>query len=177
MKRYQFEIHSDLSVLTCLDRLRGAEEFNNQLLANVSDLNSKPFRIRLSDNHIELWRIYIDGFRDDFKPHLVADLIEDQNGTMIKGYFDINGFVKIFIYIILFFAILICGLCILLFVANLMSNIHNFNGEPVLELFIPFLLIPTIMMVARWVDKFYYGLKKKELVTFLMKTLQIRQEQ
>jgi hypothetical protein len=97
-------LRTDLSPEECLRRLGEATDVAQWGFSLSGYRGSKPVLAKFDGNRFKLWkRIY---YRNDFRPYFYGTLVPQDRSSRIQGYFDVDRWVKIFMWVWLGFVIL-----------------------------------------------------------------------
>jgi hypothetical protein len=98
-------LRTDLSAEECLRRLGEATDQGKRTIFSLSGYKgSKPVLATFDGNRFKLWkRIY---YRNDFRPYFYGTLVPQDRGCRIEGYFDVDRWMKFFVWFWLAFVVL-----------------------------------------------------------------------
>jgi hypothetical protein len=90
-------LRTELSAEECLRRLGEATDVGKRTIFSFSGYRgSKPVLARFDGDRFKLWkRIY---YRNDFRPYFYGTLVPQERGCRIEGYFDVDRWIKIFMW-------------------------------------------------------------------------------
>jgi hypothetical protein len=98
-------LRTNLSAEECLRRLGEAADVGKRAIFALSGYKgSKPVLATFDGNRFKLWkRIY---YRNDFRPYFYGMLVPQDRGCRIEGYFDVDRWMKLFMWFWLAFVVL-----------------------------------------------------------------------
>jgi hypothetical protein len=142
-------LRTDLSPEECLRRLGEATDVGERTIFSFTGYRgSKPVLAKFDGNRFKLWkRIY---YRNDFRPYFYGTLVPQERGSRIEGYFDVDRWVKIFMWVWLTFVIISS------IPAFLMSVSHPIRGGDWIGIIVPMGLILFgifLPQFGRWIGR------------------------
>src|ERR1041385_6445813 len=99
MKTHPFVLESPLSLQECIHRLQSSISPQGMSFFAVWDSGNKEFHGTIDENSIELRKRKSWFWKNDFAPHLFAQLHPTPSGTRIEGHFSISSKVAMFMTI------------------------------------------------------------------------------
>ena len=143
-------LRTNFEVQECLRRLEEAADRGQWNPFSLSGYRgSKPLLAKIDGQEIKVWkRIY---YRNDFRPYFYGTLISEADGTRIEGYFGLDQWVRIFMWIWMGFVALSCIPMLTLFVRE--GGLHS--KDAALDLVPLYMLAFGVLLpkVGRWIGR------------------------
>jgi len=143
-------LRTDLSAEECLRRLGEATDPGKRSIFGLSGYKgSKPVLATFEGNQFKLWkRIY---YRNDFRPYFYGTLVPQDRGCRIEGYFDVDRWMKSFLWFWL-------ALVVLMSIppAFIAAMFQPIRGNAWIDAIVPFGLILFGMLLpkfGRWIAR------------------------
>lgn len=172
MKRHPFVLQSPLAQEEAIRRLRAAIQESGMGMFRVGDWGSAQFYGEIDDNKIELRKRRSFFFRNDFAPHLFAELIPIAGGTKIEGHFDVSSWVSGFMKVWMVFVAVVGGIVFVSCLTDILSG-HRFDergGDAMVGIIVPPAMLLFGLLLTR-IGYYFSFWQENELLEFLKATL------
>ncbi len=136
--RTKIRLRTEITISDCETRLAGSIGFNT-VGPVLGSINGDKF-------HLYVVR---KDFRNSFSPHFYGKLVARPSGTIIKGYFAMHFFVKIFLSIWFTGVIAVGGRITVLFIKSLLTG-RPIIGATYLDLIYPAALFLCGLLIVYW---------------------------
>jgi hypothetical protein len=173
MKRHPFVLQSPLVQEEAIRRLRAAIKESGMGMFRIGDWDrSVEFYGEIDGNRIELRKRRSFFSKNDFAPHLFAELIPiASGGTKVEGHFDISSWVSGFMALWMIFAAVVGGI---VFVSSLIAILsgHRFGqkgNDAMVGIIVPPALVLLGFLLPR-IGYYFHFEQENELLEFLKST-------
>lgn len=156
--------HSSLDIDTCIANLKSSVNnesiFTDNSTGNVGGI--------IKGHKFQLWKRQIQ--KNSFGSIFYGNLTQEGTGTKVSGYFGLDSAVKVFLYAMYGFVILIGGLIYISTLTNWISSSQNQGHVALFYYIVPFLALLVIWGFSK-IGIWFGKTEQKYIIEFLQNVL------
>jgi len=172
MKRHPFVLQSPLAQDEAIRRLRAAIKESGMGMFRIGDWGgSAEFYGKIDRNKIELRKRRSFLWKNDFAPHMFAELTPIAGGTKVEGHFDVSSWVSGFMKVWMVFIAVVGGIAFVSCLNAILSG-HRF-GQKGDDAMVGIIVPPAMLLFGLLLPRIGYYFSfwhEKELLEFLKAT-------
>lgn len=170
MKRHPFVLQSPLPQEEAIRRLRAAIRESGMGMFRIGDWGSAEFYGEINGNKIELRKRRSFFAKNDFAPHLFAELLPVAGGTKVEGHFDVSSWVSGFMKAWIAFVSVVGGIVFISSITKILAG-HRFGegGDAMIGIIVFPVMLLFGFLLPRIGYYFSFG-QENELLEFLKAT-------